>query len=70
MDVIQADITEMKNSSAVVAAALKTLSETLSAMGLWIPRVDTSINALKASIEGVAARVIVLEAEQIGRAHV
>ena len=64
MDVIQADITEMKNSSAVVAAALKTLSETLSAMGLWIPWVDTSIASIKMAVDEVAARVAVLEAEQ------
>ena len=62
--VLQADIAEMKNSSAVVAAAMKTMSETLSSMGLWIPRVDTSMDAIRASIEAMAARVTILEAEQ------
>lgn len=57
MDKMQTDITEMKMQSALVAASIKSMSDTIAAMGLWMPQVDKSITSLTTSIDEVGVRV-------------
>ena len=64
MDKLQADITEMKTQSSLLATSIKSMSDTIAAVGMWMPQVDSSIDSLKSTIEAVGARVAVLEAEQ------
>lgn len=43
--------------SALVAASIKSMSDTIAAMGLWMPQVDKSITSLTTSIDEVGVRV-------------
>ena len=64
MDQMRADLAEMKTTSALVAASVKSMSETIQAMASWMLKVDKSIGSLQSAITEVGARVAMLEAEQ------
>lgn len=63
MEKLQLDITEMKTQGTLVAASIKSMTDTIAAMGIWMLQVDGSIEALKTTLDGVDARVAVLESE-------
>ena len=63
MEMLHTFIREMKAQGPMMAASIKAMADTVSAMGLWMPQVTGSIDTLNTSIEVVGARVAVLKAE-------
>jgi hypothetical protein len=54
----------MKAQGVLVATSIKAMTDSVAAMGLWMPQVNASIDSVKSSVEAMSARVTVLEAEQ------
>ena len=60
--VMENDVAKLRKQSVETTNTIKLINETLQGLGVWMPKVDTTINSLQQAIEAVGAGMATLEA--------